>query len=191
LHAFLLAVVTERALPGPDVAFETLDDAERTAGDAVAAAIANVGLHIDRIELGANDGSGGTCVQASGARAVLAHVRHHEPGEVSLGKGHGTLDEGDVTPGRRAQGAGIVVGHAGEVEAIVGELVPLLAGDLAGFAADADGGVGEESFGHQRRRPALILPVKAFDSWIETFGSATNEMRSFAESPRTRPLLPQ
>jgi hypothetical protein len=33
--------------------------------------------------------------------------------------------------------------------------------------------------------------VSAFDSWIETFGSATNEMSSFTVSPVTSPLLDQ
>jgi hypothetical protein len=41
------------------------------------------------------------------------------------------------------------------------------------------------------RRPASIVPVRALDSWIETFGSATNDMSSFAASPRERPSPPQ
>ncbi len=36
-------------------------------------------------------------------------------------------------------------------------------------------------------RPATMVQVSAFDSWIETFGSATNGMSSFAGSPRSRP----
>src|SRR6185295_12565631 len=38
-------------------------------------------------------------------------------------------------------------------------------------------------------RPGAIVAVSAFDSWIETFGSATNETSSFAASPTTRPRL--
>src|SRR3954447_7975819 len=40
-------------------------------------------------------------------------------------------------------------------------------------------------------RPGSMLPVNAFDSWIETLGSPTNEIRWLAESPRTSPALPQ
>ena len=59
------------------------------------------------------------------------------------------LLERDVPPGRRREVAGVVVAVAGEVEAVGGELVPLLAGHLARLAADAERGVGEEA-----RRPA-------------------------------------
>ena len=50
-----------------------------------------------------------------------------------------------MAPRGSAKRHSIVVGHSGEVEAVVGQLVPLLARDLARFAADADGGVGEET----------------------------------------------
>src|SRR5438874_2022990 len=139
----------------------------------------------------------------------------------------GLLDERDVPPGGRAELRGVVVAEAGEVEAVVGQLVPLLAGHFAGLAADAERGVGEESFHSfsgsccsgcclkgrsptmsrgieisgsslkpvsrrlRRRRPGRISPVRAFDSWICTFGSATNEISSLAESPRARPADPQ
>ena len=41
------------------------------------------------------------------------------------------------------------------------------------------------------RRPGRMFAVNAFDSWIDTFGSATNAINSFAESPRTNPDEPQ
>ena len=41
--------------------------------------------------------------------------------------------------------AAVVVGLAGEAQVVGRHLVPLLAGDLAGLAADADRGVGEEA----------------------------------------------
>src|SRR5207248_2241316 len=54
------------------------------------------------------------------------------------------LDERDVPPGVRAQATGVVVRHPGEVEPVVGDAVPFLAGDLAGLTTDAHAGVGEE-----------------------------------------------
>jgi hypothetical protein len=59
------------------------------------------------------------------------------------------LDERDVPPGVRAEADGVVIGHAGQVQAVLGDVVPLLAGDLARLAADADRGIGEEA--HPRR----------------------------------------
>ena len=55
------------------------------------------------------------------------------------------LDEGHVPPGVGAERAGVVVRHAQQVEVLARRhAVPLLAGHLAGLAADADRGVGEE-----------------------------------------------
>ena len=65
------------------------------------------------------------------------------------------LDELDVAPGVRAQGAGVVVGAAEQlVDPVLRDPVPLLAGHLAGLAADADRGVGEEPLARRRLRPA-------------------------------------
>src|SRR5205823_8817902 len=38
-------------------------------------------------------------------------------------------------------------------------------------------------------RPDSIIAVRAFDSWIDTFGSPTNAIKSFAASPRTSPFV--
>src|SRR5256885_4641196 len=54
------------------------------------------------------------------------------------------LDEGDVAPGVRAELGGVVVGLTGPGEAVLRDEVPLLAGDLARLAADADRRVREE-----------------------------------------------
>ena len=156
-----------------------------------------------------------------------------------------------MPPGGCAQRHGVVVRHAGEDEAVVRQLVPLLAGHLAGLAADADRGVGEEALardairvssraafistwclrqpsalalrcvlpslarsctrgrspacapvGRSRSssrsgssgpsgplvasvarslRPGSIVAGERFDLLIDTFGSATNEIRSFAD----------
>src|SRR5947208_728952 len=107
----LQAVVAERALPGPAVVAAPIDDAEGTRRDAVAAAVADVRLHVDAPELRADDGPGGTSLQASGARAVFAHVGHHQPGEARerSAERDRALDEGDVAPGRRSEMPGVVV----------------------------------------------------------------------------------
>ena len=55
------------------------------------------------------------------------------------------LDEGDVPPRVRAQRAGVVERHAEQVEPVFRHGVPRLAGHLAGLAADAHRGVGEEA----------------------------------------------
>src|SRR5699024_99267 len=55
------------------------------------------------------------------------------------------LHEGHVPPGVRSEPAGVVVGGAEQLRVrIAGDVVPLRAGHLAGLAADADRGVGEE-----------------------------------------------
>src|SRR5262249_42044235 len=102
-----------------------------------------------------------------------------------------------------------VVGEAAPVQAIVAEVVPLLACNLACFAANAESGVGEKSgncahavslsfaFNSSRaaspraRRPALMKHVSAFVSMIRTLGSWLTASKSFAESPVAIPRDPQ
>src|SRR5690349_1647270 len=50
-HVVLLAVVTERALVGVAVLFVAPQHAERTGGDAISAAVADVGLNVHVAEL--------------------------------------------------------------------------------------------------------------------------------------------
>ena len=76
-------------------------------------------------------------------------ISQRRPSAASATVGTGLLDEGHVAPGRRAQADGVVVGHPGQAQPVLGHRVPLLAGDLAGLAADADRRVGEEA--HPRR----------------------------------------
>src|SRR5919204_4269648 len=58
---------------------------------------------------------------------------------------HPLLDEGHVAPAVGAELRRVVVRGTGESLRIVRDVVPLLAGDLARLASDADGGVGEEA----------------------------------------------
>src|SRR5439155_27328498 len=118
------------------------------AHDAVAAPVADVVLDVDGADLGAEDGAGGTRLQAPGVRAVLADVGEEEPSERTLClAGHGAGDLGSETtaqllelhvpPGGGAQAARVVVGMAGPDAAVLGHLVPPLAAHLAGLAAAA------------------------------------------------------
>ena len=81
LQAGLLAVVAERALERPSVVGPPIDDAERAGDDAVAAAVADVGLDEDAAELGADDRSGRARFEAAGVLAVLADVGREVPAE--------------------------------------------------------------------------------------------------------------
>ena len=133
--------------------------AERAGGHAVAAAVADVLLDDDRAELGAEERAGRADVEAGRVRAVLADVGAHQPAQrrpspsvAGTRSGLLLLDERDVAPGVRAERAGVVVRVARPDEAVLGDEVPLLAGDLAGLAADADRRVGEEADRARARR---------------------------------------
>ena len=71
-----------RCVGGKRAVRTPFDDAERAAGHAGAAPVAHIGLHDDGAELGAEQRPGGAHVQAAGVRAVLAHVRRHQPAEL-------------------------------------------------------------------------------------------------------------
>src|SRR5262249_640751 len=84
---------------------------------------------------------GGADLHAACLRAVLADVAHHRPRHAP---GRAALVELDVAPVLVVELAGVVVAVA-EPGRVAGELVPLLARDLAGLAADAERRVGEEA----------------------------------------------
>src|SRR4029079_2438256 len=129
------------------------DDAVRAGRDAIAAAVANVLLDEHGVELGTDDGVRRTDLEAAGLLAVLADVGHHQPrltaGDRRRGRHEALvvrrdlLDELDVSPVLRVELAGVVEAVA-ELGRISLELVPLLARDLAGFAADTNARVREE-----------------------------------------------
>jgi len=180
--ALLEPVVAERALERPAVVLAQVDDAVRTGRDAVAAAVADVRLDDDRAELGAEQRAGRAHVEARGVGAVLADVRRHQPlhavgaglrrlvvarrradrrhPEIGDADVERLLDERHVPPGGGTELLGVVVRHAGEEVAVLGHLVPLLAGHLARLAADAHRGVGEEAHpGRVRVVPGVVLDV--------------------------------
>src|SRR5205823_14188922 len=144
LQIVLQPVVAEGALlGGSGVAIEA-DHAIGAGGDAVAAAVADVLLDVDGVELGANDRVGRADLQAAGVRAVLAHVGHHRPGDRLIGALGGLFHKANVAPVGMVELAGVVVTVA-ELERVVRKLIPFLAGDLARLAPDAQGCVREES----------------------------------------------
>src|SRR5919106_833973 len=192
LEPVLQPVVAERALLRGARRWIGPDDPERAGPDAVAAAVAGVGLDHHRVELRPDDGAGRAHLETARPHAVLAHIAHQEPAAVGA-IGRELLDEPHVAPVRAVEAPRVVVAVARErVDAAVGggELVPLLAGDLAGLAADADRGVGEET--HRLRHQAFsTLHTKALPSWIDTLGSPTSEESSLTTSPVEMPSYPQ
>src|SRR5882762_8303052 len=140
LHPALQPVVTERALLRSVGYRVDVDHAERTGRNAVTASIAGVRLDDDGVELGSDDRARRADFKAGGVDAVLADVAHEQPSTVLSVLGE-LLDELDVAPMDAIQPAGVVVAVSTQrVQAAVGarQLVPFFAGDLAGFAADAD-----------------------------------------------------
>src|SRR4051794_4821875 len=103
-----------------------IDHPERTADDAIAAPVADVVLDVDGADLGAKDRARGTGLEAAGVRAVLADIGEEVPPEGIRG-----LAELHVSPCRAAEAARIVVGVSRPFEAVLGDVVPLLARHLA------------------------------------------------------------
>src|SRR6266550_3163016 len=139
------AIVTERALLRRARDHVHIDDAKGTAGDAGAAAVADIRLDHHGVELGADDRAGRAHLDTAGLDAVLAHVAHHEPAAVV--RAVELLDELDVPPVRAVELARVVVAvarHFRHAAVRRRELVPVLARHLARLAADTDRRVGEE-----------------------------------------------
>src|SRR6266404_4399009 len=192
LHAGLEPVVAERALLSRVRGWIDVDHAEGTRGDAEPAAVAHVRLDHHGIELGADDGAGGTDLETACLSAVLADVAHHEPAALAPVLAE-LLDELDVAPVHPVQSSGVVVAVAAHlVPAAAGrrQLVPLLAGDLAGLASDTYRGVGIEP--HRLGHHAFsTLQRNALPSWMLTLGSPTSAVSVFTTSPVTTPSQPQ
>jgi hypothetical protein len=74
---------------------------------------------------------------------LIGRERHPAGDLVSLGAI--LFKEEDVTPGRGAEMAGVVVGISGPGKTVVGHLVPFFASDFARFASNAEGRVGKEA----------------------------------------------
>ena len=156
LKAFADAVCAQCALEDALGLGIELGNIERAAGDAVAAANAFVLLEVDDAVGVLNDGAvGGTCGEAAGVGAVHALIFAHQPHQCAvfalvLVK----EDQVPVVPASLRHGL-VGVAEDGFAE---GEIVPLHAGNFAGLAANAGGGVDELADG------VLALGVFAGDS---------------------------
>src|SRR2546427_13295696 len=105
---------------------------------------------------------------------MLADVAHHQPSPLAA-VGAELLDELHMPPVDAVELASVVIAVPGErgVTAVRRrELIPLLAGHLAGLAPDAHRGGREQA--HRLRDHAFsTLHMKDFPSGIETLGSPT------------------
>ena len=167
LHSIFLPVVAERALPSAAVVGIAIDHAEQTPGDAVAAAVTDIRLDVDRVKLGADDGSRRAVLKASGTCAVLADIRSHQPREPTgflPTERYRAFSEADVPPRGCSERHRIVIRHGGEVIPVVGQLVPLFAGNLASLAANAQRCVGEKAGCH--RALYVCGPCREVGAWM-------------------------
>src|SRR5438067_4005289 len=135
------AIRAQGALVGLLIALGDARDIERAAGDAVAAADAVLLVEVHDTVRVLHDGAGRRArLQASRVRAMHASVLADQPLEIALGIL--VLRKTHHRPGRFAQ-VGRVVIYTDVGADLVAKIVPLHAGDLAGLAADAFGGVDE------------------------------------------------
>jgi hypothetical protein len=99
------------------------DDAEGAGGDAVGAAVTDVRLDVDVLELVVDERAGGTGLLTRRRDAVLAHVAHHEQAAgieaTRIGPGQ-LLDKLHVPPGGGRQLPGVVVAVAEPLEPSAG-----------------------------------------------------------------------
>src|SRR5215472_3320028 len=134
-----------------------IDHSERTSRHAISAAVADVLLDDHGIEFGLEQRASRAGFETGSVVAVLAHVAHHQPAAlewriaaVADTPGPRALDEIHMTPGVGRQRAGVVIALPRQRDVIGREVVPFLASDLAGLAADADRCVGKEAVASSR-----------------------------------------
>src|SRR5215813_6291905 len=158
-------VVAERALLRRAGVLVEADHTERARGHAVATAVADVLVDVDGTELRPIDRSGRARVETSRISAVPADVGHQEPREITARAGAGRFHEAHEAE-RGIGEVGVVLVAAGPFRLLHAELVPVLAGDLTGPTADAQGGVREhrECARHGYTTPFFTLQTKAFVS---------------------------
>jgi len=143
-QASFLTVIAKRALERAAILRMALDHPERAGRHAISATIANIRLYENSAKFCSHDRTRGTRFQATRFLAVLADIRRERPRRLLSGvpskTGHwGLLYKLHVPPGRSANGARIVVREPAPVKPVVINPVPLLARDLACFAANAQG----------------------------------------------------
>src|ERR1700722_1447874 len=146
LHTALQPVVTEGAFLRCVRDWIDVNYAKGTGPDTVPASVAGIRLDDNGIELSADNSACGADLKAGGVDTVLANIAHQQPTAI-LPIFRELLDELDMAPVSTVQPARVVVAVAAQyIQTAVGagKLIPLFAGDFAGFAADADCCVGEK-----------------------------------------------
>ena len=118
------------------------NDPKRTRRNAVPAAVADVRLDIHVAVLVVDKRSCRAGLHARRVNAVLADIAHHQPAAAVFAN---LLLERHMPPSCRRQMLGVVVTFRRKIVAIRRQLIPLLAGHFAGFAADTQAGIGEKS----------------------------------------------
>ena len=78
----LLPVVTKSALESPPIIGIASHDSEGARRDTIGAAVADIGLHVDSPELGADDSPSGTGFKTTGVFTVLADIGREGPGRL-------------------------------------------------------------------------------------------------------------
>ncbi|MOA01691.1 hypothetical protein D3C78_1211120 [compost metagenome] len=144
LQPYRDAVGTQGALVGFVILLRNPRNVERATGDAVAATDAVVLVEVDDAVGVLDDRAWArTSLQATGLGAVHAAVLADQPLQVTVGIF--MLGEAHQGPGLGPQVMRVIV-SAVAVPHLVTQLVPFRAGDLAGLATDALGGV--DQLGH-------------------------------------------
>ena len=77
------------------------------------------------------------------------------------------FEKHDVPPGRRAEVAGVVVRISGPGETVIRDLVPFLACDFAGLAADANARVGKKPDLDVILHVGMFSLIGAFNSFAD------------------------
>src|SRR6185312_7608018 len=81
-HPRTQPVITQRALPRPTITLALIDHPVRARRNAVPTPITDVLLHHHRPELRPEQRTRRTHIQTSRMRAVLTHIRHHQPPKI-------------------------------------------------------------------------------------------------------------
>jgi hypothetical protein len=73
----------------------------------------------------------------------------------------------DMSPGRRAERAGVIVRISRPREAVIRHLIPFFARDLASFAADANSRIGQEPHFYVILHEGMSSLVRALQSFAD------------------------
>ena len=117
LQAVLQPVIAQRALLRRALSgvlrAPHVDDTKRTRRHAGTAAVARRLLDVHAIELGANNRPSRADLQTGRIDAVLAHIRHHQPAQVTAVRTSALLDELNVAPVHVGERPGVIIGIPG------------------------------------------------------------------------------